>query len=187
MRLSAHRALGIPPLILLTDDTRLPDPVAAATALPKGAMVIVRAKEAGRREMLALALREIARRRGLFLLIAGDAALARKIGADGVHLPQARIGEAAGLKARWPEVIVTASAHDFGAGIRAGAVDALLLSAVFPTQSHPGRGVLGAARANLMAAQMPLPVYALGGVSAENADLLYGFSGIAAIGALSNS
>jgi thiamine monophosphate synthase len=180
-RLAAAAGSPLPPLILFTDDDRLPDPLAAAKALPRGSLVIVRARAAGRRRELARTLREVARTQGLFLSIAGDEALARAVGADGVHLPEARIGAAVGLRHRF---LVTASAHSLAGLRRAGLVDALILSAVFPTTSHPGRAALGVCRANLIARLAPLPVYALGGISGENAGRLHGFCGIAAIGAL---
>jgi thiamine-phosphate pyrophosphorylase len=173
----------LPVLVLMTDEARLKDPLAAARALPKGSMVIVRSRDAARRRDLALALREIARVQSLFLVIAGDVALAARIGADGVHLPETRIGEAAAIRARHT-MLVTAAAHSFAAIRRAEYVDALILSAVFPTASHPGRAALGAVRANLMVRQAPVPVYALGGITGRNARLLAGFCGIAAIGAL---
>lgn len=181
VKLAAGSAL--PRLILVTDDERLPDPVLAARALPRGAAVIVRAKDAKRRRVLAKSLREIARVRGLFLIVAGDAALARAVGADGVHLAEVRIGEAAALRARgWK--LITVAAHSLAPLRKASGVDALILSAVFATQSHPEKAALGAARANLMARLCPKPVYALGGVTAQNAARLHGFCGIAAIGAL---
>jgi thiamine-phosphate pyrophosphorylase len=182
-RLAAVEQNDLPVLVLMTDDVRLKDPLAAARALPKGSMVIVRSRDAARRRDLALALREIARVRGLFLLIAGDVVLAAQIGADGVHLPEMRIGEAAAIRARH-KMLVTAAAHSLSALRRAGYVDALILSAVFPTASHPGRAALGAVRANLVAKLAPMPVYALGGITAQNARLLAGFCGIAAIRAL---
>lgn len=182
-RLSAAACSPLPALILMTDDVRLAEPLAAAQALPKGSAVIVRTRDPVKRRELAFALRKIARARRLFLLIAGDTALAQAAGADGVHLPEARIGEAAALRARFGGLI-TASAHSLAALHKAQWVDALILSAVFPTGSHPGRPALGTARANLMALAVPVPVYALGGISARTAGLLCGFAGIAAIGAL---
>jgi thiamine-phosphate pyrophosphorylase len=167
----------------MTDDTRLADPVAAAQALPRGSMVIVRSQDRLKRRSLALKLRDVARKRGLFLLVAGDFALARTISADGVHLPEARIGEATTIRAR-STMIITASTHGMRAASKAGFLDALILSAVFPTQSHPGGKYLSPARAALMARQLPCPTYALGGISAENVRRLAGFTGIAAIGAL---
>ena len=181
MRLAAQS--GIPPLALMTDDERLPDPLAAARALPPGSMVVVRAREAGRRNVLAFAVMKIARARKLTVLIAGDAALARACGAHGVHLPEARSGEAAALRAR-SGLLITVAAHSFSTLRRAKDVDAVFLSPVFPTASHPGRAALGAVRANLMARQAKVPVYALGGIGARNAGLLSAFLGIAAIGAL---
>lgn len=180
-RLATHSAL--PAVILYTDDVRLPDPVAAARQLPKGAAVIVRSTDPLRRLRLAQALRDIARLRGLFLLIADDVALALKVGADGVHLPEAKIGQAAAIRARH-RLIVTAAAHSLRALAKSDWVDALILSPTFPTASHPGKPAFGAPRANLMVRQIPQPVFALGGITPQNAKLLHGFCGIAAIGAL---
>ncbi len=182
-RLAAAEQNDLPVLVLMTDEARLKDPLAAARALPKGSIVIVRSRDAAKRWDLALALRKIARARSLFLLIAGDVALAAQIGADGVHLPERRIGEAAAIRARY-KMLVTAAAHSLAVLRRAGYIDALILSAVFATASHPGRAALGAVRANLMVRQAPVPVYALGGITTRNARLLSGFCGIAAIGAL---
>lgn len=178
-RLAIAARSELPPLVLMTDDERLPDPVAAARALPKGSLVIARAKDKARLHRLVATLLPVAKARGLFLLAAG----AYVPGADGVHLPEARIGEAAQLRARY-RILITASAHSFGALQKTAFVDAVLLSPVFPTQSHPGRAALGALRGNAMAQQSPVPVYALGGITARNAGLLCGFEGIAAIGAL---
>jgi thiamine-phosphate pyrophosphorylase len=63
-------------------------------------------------------------------------------------------------------------------------VDAIFLSPVFTTESHPGRGALTPARSNAIAQDIAVPVYALGGITGRNAPLLHGFAGIAAIGAL---
>lgn len=182
-RLAVAARSPLPPLVLMTDDDRLPDPLRAVRALPRGSMVIVRARQDERRRALARALRPLAQARGLFLLIAGDVALALALGADGVHLPESRIGEAAGLRAHH-RLLITSSAHSFASLRRAAYVDALLLSPVFPTASHPGRPCLGPLRAGAIARVTAVPVYALGGVTADNAGRLCGFSGIAAIGAL---
>jgi thiamine-phosphate pyrophosphorylase len=172
-------------LLLLTDDLRLSDPLPAARALPPGAVIILRAREADRRAVLAASLRGIARARGLLLLIADDPRLAARIGAHGIHLPQARAKEAAHWRARYPHWFVTAAAHSLGAVLGGGGADAVLLSPVFATRSHPNAPALTAARARLIARQVPIPVFALGGINAQNAGLLQGFAGLAAIGGLS--
>ncbi|HEX4859878.1 MAG TPA: thiamine phosphate synthase [Rhizomicrobium sp.] len=175
----AAKALGraLPALVLMTDDARLSDPLAAARALPKGSMVVARARDG--LEKLARALLKT----HCTVLVAGDPLLASRLGAHGIHLPEARAGEAAYWRARFPGMLITASAHSLRA-LRRDHVDAFFLSPVFETKSHPGRAPLGAVRASLIARQARVPVYALGGVDARNAALLSGFRGIAAIGAL---
>jgi thiamine-phosphate pyrophosphorylase len=170
-------------LALMTDDVRLPDARAATLALPPASLVIVRARDAGQRAARARALQPIARRRGLILLIADDAELARRIGAHGVHLPEARAHLAGSLRARNPQWLITSSAHSLRAALLSQA-DAVFLSPVFATQSHPGASSLTATRARLMARQVKTPLFALGGITAQNAVLLCGFSGLAAISAL---
>lgn len=183
MRLAAWS--GVPPLALMTDDERLPDPLPAVRALPWGSIVIVRSREAGRRRALAFAVMKIAQAKRLIVLVAGDAAAARACGARGVHLPERRLGEAAAFRAR-NGVLVSGAVHSFSALRHAKNLDAVFLSPVFPTASHPDRAALWPWRANLMAQQSPVPVYALGGVTAKNAALLAegAFDGIAAVGAL---
>jgi thiamine-phosphate pyrophosphorylase len=175
----------LPALILMTDQTRVPDPVAAARMLPRGSAVILRHPDAKKRASLGRALIEIAHARGLKLLIAGDAKLAAEIGAHGLHLPEARAREAAHWRALKPSWLITAAAHSARAltAARIAGADAALLAPVFATASHPEREPLGPLRARLMAARAGLPVYALGGINAEtvarlkDADLV----GIAAI------
>lgn len=166
------------PLVLMTDD-RKADWAAAAHRLPSGSIIVVRARDAKARAALAHSLS------GFTLLIADDPRLAMETGAAGLHLPEARMQEAAHWRARFPHWILTSSAHTLRALMLARELDAVFLSPVFPTASHKGAPVLSPARAALIAAHAPVPVYALGGVTARNAVLLGpAFSGIAAISSL---
>jgi thiamine-phosphate pyrophosphorylase len=172
--LNARNGRGLPALILMTDEARVPDPVAAARDLPKGAAIIVRHTDAARRRVMAEALMAIARARGLLVLIAGDAALARRIGAHGLHLPEIRASEAAHWKALRPTWLITVAAHSeralyAGAAARA---DAALLAPLFPTASHRERAAMGPARFRMLVGRGRLPVYALGGVNGANAAAL---------------
>ena len=163
----------------MTDD-RAADWAAAARRLPRGSVVVVRAREAKRRQGLAEELAGLAR-----LLIADDPALAQKIGAAGLHLPERRMKEALHWRARHPHWIITSSAHSLTALMGAQALDAVFLSPVFATASHPDSHALTPARAAFIATHSPVPVYALGGVTPGNAALLArAFSGIAAISSL---
>ena len=164
----------------MTDDERLPDPVAAARRLPKGSMVILRARDTARRHALADSLR--AQTDGLILLAADDPVLADRL--HGLHLPEKRAREAAHWRALRPHWVITVAAHS-SQGLHIAYADAVLLSPIFATRSHPKAHPLTAARARLMVRNSLLPVLALGGVTARNAPLLKGFVGFAAIGALS--
>ncbi len=180
---------GLPALILLTDDERLADPLAAARALPKGAMVIVRARQSAHRAHLAEALGAIAHARDLILLIADDPMLAMRVKAHGVHFPESHGRRASYWRARRPGWLITASAHSRMACARTRYADAILLGPVFATQSHPGAQTLGAVRTRLIARAIAKPVYALGGIDAKTLMQLNGarLAGVAAIGALSVS
>jgi thiamine-phosphate pyrophosphorylase len=166
------------PLVLMTDD-RKADWGAAASRLPSGSVVVVRARDAKARRALAESLSGLAT-----VLIADDPDLAAELG-DGLHLPQARMREAFHWRMRHPDWIITSSAHSLGALMHAHHLDAVFLSPVFATASHRDVTPLTPVRAALIAAQASVPVYALGGITARNARLLApSFSGIAAITAL---
>jgi thiamine-phosphate pyrophosphorylase len=178
LNLAKHQARLNPdmPLVLMTDD-RAADWAGAARHLPRGSVVVVRARDTGRRRALAEELQGLAS-----LLIANDPMLAEAIGAAGLHLPQARMKQALHWRVRHPDWIITSSAHSLRALMGTAALDAVFLSAVFATTSHRDAKPLTPVRAAFIAAQAPVPVYALGGVTARNAALLApAFSGIAAI------
>ncbi len=185
VRLNARRRL--PVLVLMTDLARLPDPVAAASRLPPGSAVILRDAGHPARLDLGKALAEVARRRGLLLLVSGDAGLAIRLHAQGLHLPEAEVGRAPGLRRRHPRWLITGAAHSRAAITKAGrlGLDAVLLSPVFATASHPGGDFLGPLRFHALTRGARLPVLALGGVDAASVRRLpKDTAGFAAIGAL---
>jgi len=118
------------------------------------------------------------------VLIANDAQLASRSGADGLHLSEANAHLAAHWRALRPHWFLSAAAHGLRAAGSTKFLDALFLAPVFPTQSHAEATAHTPVRANRIARAFGIPVYALGGVTAENASLLHGFAGVAAIGAL---
>ncbi|MEQ8194958.1 MAG: thiamine phosphate synthase, partial [Rhodospirillales bacterium] len=178
----------LPPLILMTDDVRLADPLPAVTRLPRGCAVLLRHYADPNRAKLARALVPLCRRHGIKLLIAGDARLAAAVGADGFHLPEAMLRRGCRRWQAWrkPHWIVTAAAHS-RASLRAAArlgADAALLSPVFHTASHPDAAALGVLKFARWAGESPVPVYALGGIGAHNGRRLAG-SGIVGIAGIS--
>ncbi len=181
-------ASHLPPLILMTDSHRWPDPMAAVAGLPRGSAVILRHYEHPEKPKLARRLAALCRRKGIKLLIAGDPRLARAVRADGIHLPRhmARRGPGAWRLWRKPGWIVTAAAHspaEMSMAARAKA-DAILLSPVLATASHPDARPIGILRAIVWRQTTGLAVYALGGMNPDIARRLYpgAFTGIAGIG-----
>ncbi len=175
---------NLPALWLLSDEARLPDPRPALLRLAPGSGFIFRHYESGGREALARELLRLCRGRRIMFLLGGDWRMAHRIRANGVHLPEHRAYQARAIHNAMPGAIVTAAAHSLRAAryaFRAGA-DAVLLSPVFATRSHPGSPVMGAVRFAGTVRRAQLPVIALGGVNAYNARRLNG-SGAAGLAA----
>ncbi|WP_010542675.1 thiamine phosphate synthase [Sphingomonas elodea] len=163
----------IPRLWLMTDP-RLGDRLwPALERLPRGSGVIFRHYLLPLPERRALFARivKIARRRGLVLLRAGGAPMPGEMGTHGQR--------GRGL-ITWP----VHSRREAMEAIRAGA-DALLVSPVFPTRSHPGAPVLGPVRLGLLVGGLSIPIIALGGMNPHSARRLQslGIHGWAAIDA----
>lgn len=179
---------GLPPLILVTDPDRTPDPVALAKRLPRGCGVIFRPFGRPGAGKTARKLARAARKHGLALLIGADAV--RAPGA-GVHLPERLAYRAGPLKRARPGRLITVAAHSLPALIaarRAGA-DAALLSVVFKSKSPSAGRPMGPVRFAALVRQAGLPVYALGGVKTKNAPRLLGSgaAGLAMVGGLAQA
>lgn len=182
LNLTARDGLGsgqpLPRLILMTDEKRLQDPLPAVRALPSGSAVILRHYADPNRADIASRLVNEARGRRIRVLIAGDARLALRVGAHGLHLSEGLLRQGGGAWQKWrkPGWLVTAAAHSPEALFRAWrlGVDAALLAPVFPTASHPSARPLGTIRFATWCRMSPLAVYALGGVTPANARRLKG-------------
>jgi thiamine-phosphate pyrophosphorylase len=178
---------ALPTLLFFTDPERTPDPEAIARRLPRGAAIVYRAFGAAGAAERGARLSAIARQRGLTLLIGADAALAARLGADGVHLPERLAHEARRLKAQNPRWTITAAAHSALAARRAlaGGADAVVVSAIFPSRSASAGAPMGAIRLAILVRRAGGPVYALGGVDNKKARLLKdtGLVGLAAVDA----
>lgn len=185
-RLGPSRRL---PRLLLVLDARLTDPLATIAALPPGAGVLLRHRQASGLAALGRAIAPLCRRRGLTLLVSGDWRLADALHADGLHLPEAlaRSGRLAPLLGwrRRRNALLTVAAHGPAALARARALEAdgALLSPLFATRSHPGARGLGPTRFRLWSTQAGLPALALGGVMPATALAAvtagaYGFAAI---------
>ncbi|MBI3714888.1 MAG: Nudix family hydrolase [Betaproteobacteria bacterium] len=163
------RALSLPTTYAITNATELGEAAWLAkldVALEQGLRLIqVREKgwPAPRLRGFAGEVMSRARAQGAKVLINGDAALARELGADGVHLTAAQLGECG---ARPDFEWVGASTHNRAEIERAAELkcDFAVLGPVQKTLTHPDHKPLGWEEFAELALDAPLPVFAIGGV-----------------------
>lgn len=100
------------------------------------------------------------------VLLNGEVGLVERLGADGLHLDGPKL-EAMGQRPIVDDLWLSASCHHEAELVKACAlgVDFAVLSPVLPTQTHPGAKTLGWAGFHGLIKDVPMPVYALGGMS----------------------
>ena len=152
-------------------------------ALEHGVRLIqVREREMSPEELVRFAQRvvEVAHAYGARVLVNGDATVAKRAGADGVHLQGQQLMQ---LDVPPPTGIWAASCHDARELERAAVLGAsfVVLSPVLPTASHPGEAGIGWEKFAALIRDYPLPVYALGGMKTALLDtaIQHGAHGIA--------
>ncbi len=141
----------------------------AMRKLPRGSGLVFRhyhLEPAERRKRFD-ALAQAARRQGHVMVLSGDAATARRWGADAAYGPARRLTRGPAL----PRLVTVHSLRELAAA-RGARADAVLLSPVFATRSHPGAASLGPVRFRLIAARANVPVIALGGMTRRSAARL---------------
>jgi 8-oxo-dGTP diphosphatase len=166
-------ALRLPPLYAITQAGKLGIDVfmeRLQTALQNG----VRLVQVREKDMDAASLRRFAKdvialchTHDARVLVNGDSGLARDTGADGVHLQTARFKALDNPPVT--DMLWAASCHNREELLQAARLDAdfAVLSPVLPTPSHPGAPVLGWEGFAAACRQLPLPVYALGGMKVD--------------------
>ncbi len=156
---------------------------AAIRRLPRGSGVIFRHYHLPPPERAARFARvqRLCRRHGHLAVLAGSARQARRAGAMAAYGAPTQL-------ARGPALVRLVTAHSLAEIAAAGRAraDAILLSPVFPTHSHPGARLLGGLRFRLLAAHSPVPIIALGGMNPRTAKRIGGFAW-AAIDGLTSS
>ena len=180
------RALRLPTLYAISNATELGTEVfleRLQVAINKGLRLIqIREKGWARTELCELAVRAVAMAHaaGASVLLNEDIALAQEVGADGVQLTGAQL---AACKVRPDVALCGASCHSLEELQHAAALelDFALLSPVLPTKSHPGAAHLGWEEFSKIASSSAIPVYALGGLQAQDMEVAWqhGAHGIA--------
>lgn len=151
------------PLLWLVTDARNDAGLEGALArLPRGSGLIYRHYHLPPVERRArfVRLARAARRFGHVVVLSGDARTARRWGADGAY------GSPRTL-ATGPRTLRLVTVHALRELRLARRADAVLLSPVFPTASHPGGRTLGPVRFRLLGLRAAVPVIALGGMTAH--------------------
>ena len=173
------KALELPARYAITDagSSGVPQALARLEAALSGGLRLVQVREkALQPDALKRFAREVVTRChecGAQVMLNSDVELALELGADGVHLPAARVKQMrerpAGL--RW----CAASCHDRNELEKAEAlgVDFVVLGPVKRTESHPRAVPLGWDGFRQIAGISTIPVYALGGLEASDLELAW--------------
>lgn len=159
-----HDCQNLPFVWLLSDQRNDQGLEKALHRLPEGSAFVYRHYhlDNAAREKRFRALAAIARSKKHVVILSGDSKLARSWGADGIYGSAKTLERAASLYR-------IATAHDLaeiGAANRVRA-DAVMLSPVYSTRSHPGGATLGPVKFRLLARKAAMPVIALGGMTAD--------------------
>lgn len=165
----------LPPQWLFSDERLAVGVARLAALLPPGSGIVLRddSLSRGARWRLLRRLVRIAHARGLTILLAGPPDVARRWGADGVHLRQHDARRAA--QARRLGLRLTMPVHDAREARRArrAQADGVFISPLHPTRSHPRAKALGLAawlRLARLAGGQPI---ALGGMTPTRARALH--------------
>ncbi len=181
--LAVLRALCLPPVLGITQAGNAPELFLDKldSALLRG-LKFIQLRETGleRKVEFAVALIRRAHAAEAQVVVNGDVSLAHSLNADGIHLTSAQL---AATKKRPDFRLVGASCHSAEALDRAQQIDCdyALLSPVLPTASHPDATPLGWQRFAELCAGRSVPIYALGGLTADDLPIArqHGAHGIA--------
>ncbi len=169
------KALQLPAQYAITNAAALGEKAALArleSALCRG-LKLVQVREKGydpaMRERFAREVVSRCHRHGAMVMVNGETALAAAVAADGVHLTAKQLMETANR----PDLPwCAASCHDRREIEQAESLglDFIVLGPVKATASHPRARLLGWQQFHSLAADVSIPVYALGGMCLENLD-----------------
>lgn len=166
------RSLNLPQLYAISHASKYGIPgfmERLRTALDGGVRLIqVRERDMSPAQLATFARDVVSEARpyGARVLVNGDIEVARKAGADGVHLQSDQMMQ---CRARPDIEWLGASCHNREELLCAAELgaDFVLLSPVLPTQSHPGEPTLGWEQFSILCLDLPMPVYALGGMRTD--------------------
>ena len=171
----------LPKIIMIFDDEVFDKKKFLNLKIPKESAFLLRSYKAKERKKIAKQLLKFCKVKKLKLLIASDIKLAEEINANGVHFPEYMIKKR--NKINWVIIknikskknwIITTAAHNLQTlkKVENFDIDAVLLSPVFPSKSHPNSKNLGINKFVKIIKKTKLPIYALGGINIKNVKSL---------------
>ncbi len=177
----AVKTLPAPGLYAITD-AGLTGPrgleACVAQALRGGAVMVQHRDKDGdsaRRRRDAERLVALCKDAGVPLIVNDDVALAREVGAAGVHLGRDDPAPASARAVLGPDAIIGVSCyHDLERARSAAAAgaDYVAFGRFFPSRSKPGEALATPALLREASTTLPLPVAAIGGITAGNGRAL---------------
>jgi len=192
--------MTLPALMVLTDRHMAADAghdlveVVVAAVGAGAPTVLLREKDLPRadRHSVAVHLRAATAGAGATLIVASDVALARRVGADGVHLGAEDLPVATVRRLVGPDLFVGGTARDPSMARRLVHEGASYLGVgpTFPTKSKAGLPEpIGVGGVRAVASAVSVPVIAIAGITAERVDevMAAGAWGVAVIGAISDA
>jgi len=185
------RALSLPPVYAISHASKYgADEFIGRLqiALENGVHLIqVRERDLAPEELTRLAQRivSLAHTHGARVLVNGDVTVANNAGADGVHLQAGQLMES---RTRPATDLFSASCHNREELLQAAKLNAdfVVLSPVLPTPSHPGEPTLGWEQFAELCRDLPMPVYALGGMRLDMQEtaMSHGAHGVSLLSAI---
>ncbi len=181
----------LPRLCLITDRKLVPggDLVAAVEAALRGGARLIQLREkdllGGALLRLAESVKELTEKHKARLLINDRVDVAAAVGADGAHLGSRGIPIREARAMLGKKALIGYSAHTVEEALMASRLgaDFITLSPVFPTRKEFRGPLLGLDGLQRACGQLPMPVFALGGINSKNAGgaLETGAKGVALI------
>jgi len=137
----------------------------------------------------ARAIQGACRGRGAPFLVNDDPDLARRLDADGVHVGRGDPSPRIARSLLGPDAIVGVTVYGFPGEedeARKAGADYIAVGTFFPSATKPGKSVLPLSILDDVVARSGLPVFAIGGITAERAGILvrHGISGVAVVSAI---
>lgn len=159
----------LPEIFIFTDDSKLSDPITLAKLIPKKWGMVIRNYHNHNRIQLIKDTAKICKKRRIFFMVAGNWRLAIKIRASGIHMPVKLIKKEtiSTIIKKCNNFTLSISAHN-QAELRYArliGVDAVFLSPVKKSSSHPLLKPIGFLPFSSLARNQGLNVYALGGLN----------------------